>query len=744
MYDLVEVILTQFDGRKVRFQTRYLRGGPDFPMLQEEATPGELERSLDEWQSWRRTPLTGSTPVQRKVLIPDEKWTTIQRVMLHITDSAAPLRRMPWETVFKGKKIYRFTPSPERPRPRRLERPKRIVLACDGQTTPSDSTGELRIHRCALDEKALLATLQPRAEHSPGDALLVLAGFAHRQEDELTLALTCPPEALNKKPPWYNNKPLPELLASLRGGHDAPPQAVVLLLRKQQSQRTAYSDSLDGTVYAAAHELVAAGVPLVVALTGVDVLPEPIDKETRAESIQATVAELQQALVTASNAVDLAWNIFGRVRDGNPYPHPPVIVTSYRFGNLWHPGTDEQARETLDKFRNGTRRTVVVGPMLGGEQRQWLRAPLDIIGRHVRLPMYDEHLKNGHYAGSYIQASLKDRTKIEILYFLCWSQELERIIRECSGLQTYIKDDQHIANKEARGAIALCPTDPAAAATQLLQQIVRLLPGSGGTSLSQEQLDTLRDESFDRLNHLVALFCPSTDHQDARSQVARALLETTPWWSIAALKANLYISTDPIPLLEYALALQDKSGVAYTVFPWHTDTNVFLWSAASTQDRARPIRRVVYLCGSIADPPVLLLSEEELVEQLLLGRESWLIVLREIGEFMGRDSHTLFLGFSPEEAIFRQILRTLFLDGVAPARSQLIIAPRPDEGFFSDPDAGADFLKNRMEYSLSNTKRRALGFQSMGGSPPAQDDADIKLVWTRPELAVEALLKRES
>lgn len=697
---------------------------------------------------------------------------TIGRVQLQVERNASVLRRLHWEShhALQDRNVFRFQAAESIARPASLPRPRRILFASTTNTIPPTvPNAPIGLTTCPIDN--LHQHLQTSLQTPPGepisfrDSVVVLAAHAALVGHELVIDA--------HQQPHFKEIPLAPLLASLRDDQGEYPQMIVLFLYEKHSTDFDHQGTFSGWPLALAHDLVAAGVPLVAVLHNV--------RDARDEIVAHLALAQTRTCSGAVSTVDWLWQtLLASTAPSEPlFPQKPVLVTRFRSGNLW--AAIEPADAVVRSYRDAQLHTVVVGPQLmvsadpsqAGPSRPWrqpwLRAPIDILNELLRLPIYPEDLRSGYQLGSYIETVLDDRRGVEKLYYLSWIYALRSHL--APDWDEIVRCVIHDSTSRASYSHLVHDTISVLSRDNYLSRIkasVRQVLGIPEVNLESEQpLDNLER----RLAHLLDLYRPTMrDSGDemrfdtARALLARRLLENTPWWRLAQLKADLYVTVEPMPFLEYALALQpdvQDHPVEYTIFPWYMQTDSFFRSracpdpaegSAAKADAATPgsrPRRLVYLCGSVVDPPILLLSEEDVVERLIGGRLSWPYLLSEIGDCLGRQGCTLFLGFSPDDALFRQILRTMFLDRQSSPRSRLIVAPRPDSSFYTYPKEGAEFLEGQLQYHIPAIQQRAeiaattpsiSTNPALAGPRPRES---INLYWGDPMDIVLALLPAE-
>jgi hypothetical protein len=698
-------------------------------------------------------------------------------VQLNIERGAGLLRRVHWESHqdMKDRLVFRYQAAESLPRPASLPRPQHFVLAMSlpHAAAPFPKTIE-------TDQGLLVCDFAELDKHLPSsyrEAVVLLALRVAVIEQELVVD--------QATPNGIEQIALAPRLAALRDQSGQYPQLLVLMLMTKKSTAPDHRGLFGGRPFALAHDLVAAGMPMVAICHDVadNILAPPVEPSivSHLQTEVSTMGDVRNTAITARQLNDLFSNKAF-------FPHKPVIVTRFRSGHIWADSAPTDA-DLASNFRRSGLRTVVVGPQLipeysassqephGSILQPWLRAPIDILHQLVRVPMYPEDLRNGYQLGSYIQSVLKDRKKIEALYFLSWIRLLYFNISHALKTSSDRNINQYITtlpisqelskitsiDASIRASIRLL-IDGDTPDPQTVDAINKLLLSTLVVTV-KTPIPTivahLKEQSERLLKEMLDVYCPfapkspvEPSRDGLRQQAAEMLLKSTPWWRLAQLKADLYITVDPMPFLEYALALQQDQespvryfDVQYTVFPWYLQTDAFFPSRARSPTRGA-LRRVLYLCGSIVDPPILLLSEEEVVERLLNGRLSWPYLLSEIGDCLGQTAVTLFLGFSPDDALFRQILRTLFLDRQSSPGPRLIVAPRPDGAFYSYPQQGAQFLVGQLEHNIPEQQRRATAATSMaatqtaGTAAPAPDDqpGGIQLAWGDPHTFLGTLL----
>jgi len=729
-------------------------------------------------------------------------------VHLDVDRSAAPLRRMHWEShpALADQVVVRYQVADGLPRPGSLPHPQRVILAVSERELEGISVSlglaNPPFSLCSL--RRLRETLVGSAGNtSPRDAVVILAVHASLEYGELVV-----------DEQWgaaSGRLALGPFLASLRDAQGDFPQIVALLLLEHRSNVRAHVGPLGGQPLVLAHEAVAAGIPMVVVAHGVRRGSSPTLSDLAnhlRQQIQTQLAEEREGTTAQRVHAAFSQGLASTSLDGAASPPPtrgqerPVIVTRFRSGQLWASREPSDDNAAAQQFWNASRRTVVVGPQrLGGQsgspnetypwQPTWLRAPLDILSSILRIPMYPEDMQGGYSVGSYIQAMLQDRRRVEATYYLCWIRQIYTHLRDCNLTRNGARNsaDQQYedflnASLAAAGSddidekifacfrLLLSPAEAEADQGRIASFLgvdAHLLQSLGPDALVQRIADRLER----RLKDLINLYCPL--HRDAnqhivpsslRADTARQLLERTAAWPLAQLRADLYVTVDPLPFLEYALTLQGERGesvplegatcdVSYTVFPWYLQASAFYKSrAAADSPTPNGVHRVVYLCGAVSDPPVLLLSEEEVVERLIGARLAWSHLLTELGECLGRDACTLFLGFSPDDSMFRQILRTLFLERQSSSGPRLVVAPRPDGGFYSYPEQGAAFLARQLRRNIWHTAHREALAETTptttltAAPPPAGGAGDpesgIRLIYREPELFVRTLLESRS
>lgn len=765
MHESVELVLSHYDGSNVEAMTRFSADRGGGPLPRKKVALSRQALSFDACEAYLRLGRPNEFIAEGQALITKlgigESIKATTRVVLHITESAAYLRRLPWEALFRrlapeSKRclVYRFAEAEGRPRPRRMNRPSFICMATFDEKAPEVAGDNNILNLTDLTRDAMRVTLASTTSKSPSDVMVACVARALSQDEALVLYV--------QKEKKSRTEPLSSVLR-LRDEQGLLPQGVILLLRPMESLARMSKDSFGGTAYVAAQQLVAAGVPLVAIVTNVTASAQVIRK--RLASLKSRLAETDAQSLDAVELLhsELTKELSGDELEADPASprrlseDEPVLVTSYRSGVLWPRRSITELAAPLRDFRQ---HCVVVGPLAHATEGRWLRAPLDILTDYVCLPLYEEHLQNGLSIGSYVQAFLKNSDATRAMYFLCWIDVLLQLIEKSSRAKTKVESWQRgesapaskeddkwrpMLNADQRSwarefLLACCETKELQAEDR--RRLSMLV--DKGKPVPVTFADACRviwgcSESF--MNKLLKLFRPGQEDGE-QNEMARELLENTSWWKLAQIRAKTYISADPMPFLEYALALQESAPPVRTNYFTVSGQFPKMQISAASPPKSLPVdapaTKLIYLCGCVLDPQTVLLSEEALVEHLFLKRERWFDLLKEIGDCVGLNTNTLFLGFSPEDAVFRQLMQSLFRASLVNGRVQMIVAPRPDEGFFSYPEEGERFLKAQLEETIPMLQHRMRRLEGEVDSEPPDDR--IKLCWGTPEDAIQEIL----
>lgn len=710
-----------------------------------------------------------------------------ERIRLWIRPSAARLQTVQWELLTKvlpATTIFRFTPTIEDARPRiRRRRPNQAVIALPqhkqqnaadwkfaGITPVVLGQGQCSKSGIIQAIKDLPSSPTEAGDGEPAeDPFLVITTELLLRTPDLEIALEPTPNSSAQVALAQDHVPVYEFAGALRSLGAKSPR-LVMIVRFMSAKSNPYQrDQMAPRSFA--HALSAIGIPAVVILPelpvqqGIDDLQcflkafgEQLEnKKADGKKAKDKKAEDENTEDDLTACVWVAWRECKEQRPGS-FTKPPFLLINARSGAVWYtprfippPAPDgEPIVIPADTYKKARRKTVVVGPLYKGGRWQWLRAPLDSLASSLGFPMHAEH-RTPELLGSYILALRKNRHLLEALYFLSWIDAAASLWKgQASTLNALMEEPGHQEGAKLVNSITVQPPTPGGHLN--LGFLVRTVLNVNVTLdkfLEESQSSTWQDRrnmAEQKLKRVFDLFLANQKTKD--------LLLGTPYGDLAKLNADLYISTDPTPMLEYAL-IANKRRVSFMIYPWVPDGDTWFPSGANEKTEAPVLSppgtpspaaskpreaRVLYLCGGIHVPPVVLLTEEEIVEMLILSQGRWSRVLEVIGSDVGHGSATLFVGFEPQDPTFRQILRTLFLDRIGVLGDQFIVSVRPDEDLFSDPAQARLYLKTHFEDRLLAARHRALELFTgarIGTSRPQQS---MHLYWGSPLEFVKSIL----
>jgi hypothetical protein len=556
-------------------------------------------------------------------------------------------------------------------------------------------------------------------------AVFIIVATLQRASDDYNIVLT---QAEGKGQPSVLS--IRDLAGALRRLGTQSPHLLALALCDVKS--SAPLTSVDAALVA--HQLRDCGIPAVVVLPSI----------SSRQPLLAFANELHRKIANGAEEP-----IAAQIRSVWAKKEQPVVVVQSRSGMVWRragwvpvasatpqhtPRVDLEAR--YRQFSDQKHRSVIIGPLYNeGHLFQWLGAPIESLSRRLGSPMHPEDTHRDGLLGSYVQTMIKSgdryRPLLEALWFASWYETvMERLRRQKEYLKEPGEDAPDIRKvvwENLKKGIVEFP-QPRIWSPETLEKLSR----------DPSEAWAVRNHAEEALKNALRFLHPRNNAK---------LWDKTAYGKLAQLDADLYISFDPMPFLEYALIERGRS-VLYTILPWFKGaerwTRVIAHGVDGQANKSKEAK-LIYLCGAIHDPASLLLTNEEIYEGSLTWAKQWNAILADIGVFLGTQTATLFLGIEPHEPFFRQLLRSLFLDSSNHQHtiSQMIVTPMPGDLAFARPEQAAVFLKDLYECRLVQVRNRIRMLASGAAQEvPGGGTAGISLHWGSPLHFIEELVKR--